>query len=205
MRGEKTGKSVEEIEDEEAAKRAKEILDAVGESEKIMYRELFNFFDVDKDRTWGSIEFAQRMTDIGFATSVEEASNLLYFAGVRDVDRITYNDFLAMMPKLRAFRVMIENEAMAAFASWDPGYGWLTPKLCKNAFRDIDPTMDPKQINQLVKKADRLKDGIITYDFFIRAMFDDTPPLTKYIPRRRHHPVVQALLTVITCGGWKQQ
>merc|ERR1712107_14496 len=108
------------------------------------------------------------------------------------------------MPKLRAFRVMIENEAMVAFGNRDPGYGWLTPKLCKLAFHDIDPTMDAKQLNQLVKKADCLKDGIITYDFFIRAMFDDTPPVTKYVPKKRRHPVVQAILRIISCGEPKK-
>merc|ERR1712194_561459 len=86
----------------------------------MQYRELFNFFDVDKDRTWGSIEFAQRMTDIGCDCSVESASNLLYFAGVRDVDRITYDDFVQLMPKLKAFRKLLEKDAMKMFKMKDP-------------------------------------------------------------------------------------
>ncbi|CAE8613101.1 unnamed protein product [Polarella glacialis] len=63
--------------------KVKNILRGISEAERIAHKSLFDFFDVDKDKTWGSIEFAQRMTDIGLDTSVEAASNLLYFAGVQ--------------------------------------------------------------------------------------------------------------------------
>eukprot|EP00928_Gymnodinium_smaydae_P013943 TRINITY_DN15052_c0_g1_i1.p1 TRINITY_DN15052_c0_g1~~TRINITY_DN15052_c0_g1_i1.p1 ORF type:complete len:354 (+),score=55.70 TRINITY_DN15052_c0_g1_i1:107-1063(+) len=191
-------KSEEELHDEESAKKAKAILDKATEHDLIQYNELFNFFDVDKDRTWGTIEFAQRMTDIGAATSVEDASNLLYFAGVRDVDRITYDDFVQLMPKLKAFRIMIEKDAMRAFQRHDPGVGWVTRKAVKQVFEDIlGPDADKEQVNYLAKKADRLKDGMITYDFFIRAMFDDTAPCTTYVlPRKR-----SILARMFCCSG----
>merc|ERR1712137_705151 len=126
------------------------------EHERIQYQELFNFFDVDKDRTWGSIEFAQRMTDIGCSTSVESASNLLYFAGVRDVDRITYNDFILLMPKLKAFRKILERDAMRHFAAKDVnGTGFLSLKQLREVIYSIagPDGIDPAHVEQLVKKS----------------------------------------------------
>merc|ERR1712176_938160 len=72
----------------------------------------------------------------------------------------------------------------------------------KSCIRDIVGLdgMDNMQVNALVRKADRLKDGMITFDFFIRAMFDDTPPLVPYKPPRRHNFIVQALLNTLGCG-----
>lgn len=108
-------KSETEFEDERVSKKAAKILSKASEVEKSQYQEIFNYFDADEDACWGSIELAQRMTDLGYATSVEAASNLLYFAGVRDVDRITYEDFITMMPKLQAFRKLMEKDFMCHF------------------------------------------------------------------------------------------
>mmetsp|Transcript_19718 Transcript_19718/g.54192 ORF Transcript_19718/g.54192 Transcript_19718/m.54192 type:complete len:263 (-) Transcript_19718:372-1160(-) len=154
----RTHKSEEELNDEESERKAKAIMSECTEHERIMYKDLFSFFDVDEDRTWGSIEFAQRMTDIGHMTNVEEASNLLYFAGVRDVDRITFDDFVQMMPKLKAFRRLIEEDAMRAFAARDPGTGCLTTKALKLVLQDLGggpDGLDQKQINAIVKKSEQ--------------------------------------------------
>lgn len=184
---EKTNKDVEEMEDEEAKKKAQVILDNSTEHEKIQYRELFNFFDVDKDRTWGSIEFAQRMTDIGCNTSVESASNLLYFAGVRDVDRITYEDFVQLMPKLKAFRKLLEKDAMQMFKARDnKGRGWITSKALREMLLELagPDGMEEEQIERILREADRERTDMITFEFFIRALFG-TPPLLVYKPPSR--------------------
>jgi len=174
-------KTEEQIEDEDAAKKAKKIIANANEIDKANYGELFNFFDVDKDRTWGSIEFAQRMTDIGFPTGVEDAANLLYFAGVRDVDRITYNDFLAMMPKLKAFRRVIEKDAMKIFSEKDNGTGYISLNALRDVIDDIagPEGADREFVEAVIKKADREKTGKVSFDFFIRALFG-SPPLLPY-------------------------
>eukprot|EP00927_Polykrikos_kofoidii_P075082 TRINITY_DN71133_c0_g1_i1.p1 TRINITY_DN71133_c0_g1~~TRINITY_DN71133_c0_g1_i1.p1 ORF type:complete len:316 (-),score=66.32 TRINITY_DN71133_c0_g1_i1:89-1036(-) len=201
-RASKKGKSVDSYFAEASSAKANAILAKSSDHELMMYRDLFSFFDVDKDRTWGSIEFAQRMTDIGFPTSVEDAANLLYFAGVRDVDLITYDDFVMLMPKLRAYRMVIEKDAMAAFSARDPGTGFVTPAVLTEIVFDIvgPGGLDSKHIQAIVKKADRLKDGRITFDFFIRAMFDNTPPMVHYTPPVRRSAFMTALLGVIGCG-----
>jgi len=184
-RAERERKTVEELEDEESAKKALAILDASSEHEKIMYRDLFNFFDVDKDRTWGSIEFAQRMTDIGYDTSVENASNLLYFAGVRDVDRITFNDFVQLMPKLKAFRMVIERDAMRAFQAKDfHRRGWITRRALAELLTAMSGPdgFDEEYISRIVRTADRERTGMITFDFFIRALFGSPPILAYELP-----------------------
>jgi len=177
----------EEWFDAESAKKAAPILAQAGEHEKMRYMELFNFFDVDKDRTWGSIEFAQRMTDIGLGTSVESASNLLYFAGVRDVDRITYDDFVQMMPKLKAFRKLLEKDAMRSFQAYDrTRMGIISVEDLPAVLRKIagPEGIDDDQLKNFTKSADRERTGLITFDFFIRAMFG-TPPLVPYKPPKR--------------------
>eukprot|EP00747_Dinoflagellata_sp_TGD_P088369 gnl/TRDRNA2_/TRDRNA2_163974_c0_seq1.p1 gnl/TRDRNA2_/TRDRNA2_163974_c0~~gnl/TRDRNA2_/TRDRNA2_163974_c0_seq1.p1 ORF type:complete len:373 (-),score=104.94 gnl/TRDRNA2_/TRDRNA2_163974_c0_seq1:140-1258(-) len=176
----------EEYDDAIADIAAKKVLKASNEHEKMEYQELFNFFDVDKDKTWGSIEFAQRMSDIGFPTTVEDASNYLYFAGVRDVDRITYNDFVQMMPKLKAYRIILEKDAMARFAEHDvDGDG----TLGKGAIRKVvlalagPDGISKQQVERIVKKADRERTGMITFDFFIRALIGMPPILTYKKPQ----------------------
>jgi Ca2+-binding EF-hand superfamily protein len=189
------------IEDSMAGdEEAQAILEASTEAERLQYDELFDFFDIDKDRTWGSIEFAQRMSDIGCATTVECASNLLYFAGVRDIDRITYNDFVQMMPKLKAFRILLEKDVLRVFAEKDTrGRGWITCKALRQVLSTIagPEGMDPQHLERLVKLADRERTGMITYAFFVRALFG-TPPLIEYKPPSRG----SALLShVCLCGG----
>mmetsp|Transcript_78429 Transcript_78429/g.196991 ORF Transcript_78429/g.196991 Transcript_78429/m.196991 type:complete len:323 (+) Transcript_78429:85-1053(+) len=185
----------EEADDEESAKKAETILANSTENEQMQYRELFNFFDVDKDRTWGSIEFAQRMTDIGCATTVENASNLLYFAGVRDVDRITYNDFVQLMPKLKAFRKLLEKDAMREFAAKDThGRGFITPKALREILHTMsgDEGMSKEHMDKIVKTADRERTGMITFEMFIRAIFG-TPPLLVYKPKGRAASLLGAI------------
>jgi len=186
----------EELEDEESSKKAERILANSTENEQMQYRELFNFFDVDKDRTWGSIEFAQRMTDIGCATTVESASNFLYFAGVRDVDRITYNDFVQLMPKLKAFRKLLEKDAMREFAAKDVnGRGFITCKALREILHTMaaaDGGMDKHHADRIIKTADRERTGLITFEMFIRAIFG-TPPLLVYKPKSRSALLMSAL------------
>lgn len=195
----KEKKTHEEIDDEESEKKSKNVREAAGEHESMMFQDLFKFFDVDGDRTWGSIEFAQRMTDIGYGTSVEDASNLLYFAGVRDVDRITYNDFLQMMPKLKAFRRLLENSAMEAFQRRDNGTGYLSRKQIREAIFDIagEDGIDKARVDLLIRRADREKTGRIPYDFFIRALFGSAP-VTKYRPPARN---MSFLARLFACGS----
>jgi len=198
-KSDRLGKSEEELADEESAKKAKGILEKATENEKLLYNGLFDFFDVDADRTWGTIEFAQRMTDIGCNTSVESAANLLYFAGVRDVDRITYNDFIQMMPKLKAFRILLEKDAMRAFASQDDGSGFLT----RHALRDVVRVLagpegiDEETVHYIVKKSDRERTGRIPFAFFIRALFG-TPPVLVYTPKPRK---TNFLARLFGCGS----
>lgn len=195
-RAAKDRRTEEEIDDEEAEKVAKGVLSKHGFREQQNFEKLFNFFDVDKDRTWGSIEFAQRMTDIGFPTGVEDAANLLYFAGVRDVDRITYNDFLAMMPKLKAFRRLIEKDAMKAFSIYDNGSGFISVQELREVLHRLSgpEPMEKAYVDAICKKADRERTGRIPFDFFIKAMFG-SPPLIPYQkdPSTVRTPLQQAL------------
>lgn len=193
-------KTEEQHDDEESAKKSKAILDKATEHEKMLYNELFDFFDVDGDRTWGTIEFAQRMTDIGCSTSVESAANLLYFAGVRSVDRITYDDFIQMMPKLKSFRILLEKDAMRAFAAYDKeGTGFLSRHALREVVRLLagPDGIDEEQVHHIVKKADRERTGKIPFPFFIRALFG-TPPVLVYTPKPRKKSFLASLFG---CGS----
>lgn len=191
-------KSVSQLEDEESNKKADIILENCTDAEQWQFQELFGFFDKNKDSTWGSIEFAQRMTDIGFPTTVEAASNLLFFAGVRNVDRVTYDDFIQLMPKLKAFRQLLEKDAMRCFAAKDVhGKGYISSKATRQILMEMSGPdgMDEEQIIKIIKEADKQRIDRITFDGFVRAVFG-TPPLLVYKPRR------QGLLrTLCFCGG----
>lgn len=200
---ERVGKTPEDIDNEKVDEIAKRILAGTNQAEHMEFQELFDFFDFDKDRTWGTIEFAQRMTDIGYKTTIEDASNLLYFAGVKDVDCITYNDFLLLMPKLKAFRQIIERDAMRVFGSYDhDGDGWLKEKKVREVFRDLagPEGIDDDTLNDLIKRADRLKTGRIPYDFFITALMGTKPTIAYENPRARSNPIIR-LLSKICCGS----
>mmetsp|Transcript_57525 Transcript_57525/g.168461 ORF Transcript_57525/g.168461 Transcript_57525/m.168461 type:complete len:313 (-) Transcript_57525:48-986(-) len=200
-------KTEEQMEDEEAAKKSKAILDQSTKNETLLYDELFSFFDVDSDRTWGSIEFAQRMTDIGCGTSAESAANLLYFAGVRNVDRITYDDFIQMMPKLKAFRVLLEKEAMRAFAAYDvQGTGFLSRHALREVVRALagPDGISDEQVHYIVKKSDTERTGRIPFAFFIRALFG-TPPVLVYTPKPRKKSLLASLFGCGTSGNHEEE
>lgn len=187
----------EEYDDAESKKKAEAILEKSTGHEQLQFKQLFDFFDVDKDRTWGTVEFAQRMTDTGCDTSVEASANLLYFAGVHDVDRITYDDFIHMMPKLNAFRRLVEKEALKYFAEKDvEAEGWLSPAALREVIFEIAGTegLGEHQVRHLIKKADREKTGLITYDFFIRALFG-TPPVLTYVPKPKKQGAMARLMS----------
>lgn len=195
-RAKKEGKGEEEWQDEQVNAKARAYLEKSTEHERMEYNELFRHFDLDKDRTWGSVEIAQCFTDMGFPTSVEQAANLLYFSGVRDVDRVTYNDFVNLMPKIKAYRVVLERDALHAFQHKDRDGDGI---LHRNELRDVLWTIagpggtDHEQVEEIVRKADREKTGRISYDFFIRA-FVGTPPVLKYTPLQRHRSLIVRLL-----------
>mmetsp|Transcript_53012 Transcript_53012/g.93113 ORF Transcript_53012/g.93113 Transcript_53012/m.93113 type:complete len:376 (-) Transcript_53012:153-1280(-) len=190
------------LDDEEQTRKVQGFVDSVAEHDMMQFNDLFKFFDVDGDRNWGSIEFAQRMTDIGFSTNVEDAANLLYFAGVRDVDRITYNDYMEMMPKLRAYRRMIEKDAMHHFSKYDEGSGYITRQALKKVVHSIvgPDGMHHHDVDALVKKSDREKTGFIPFDFFIIALFG-SKPLVKYKREIHRKPILDRIFGSMRCCG----
>lgn len=200
-RAAKLQKNSEDIRDEAAQKKAIGILSKSSELQRGAYRDLFNFFDVDKDQNWGSIEFAQRMTDIGFSTGVEDAANLLYFAGVADVDRITYEDFIAMMPKLTAFRRVIEKDAIRHFSHFDDGSGHVSLKELEQLLDRLagPEPFDPEFVAMIIKKADRERTGRITHELFIRALFG-SKPIIPYVRDVKEMTLKQRILAFI--GKW---
>lgn len=201
-RGQRQKKTVEQVEDEDAAKKAKAILEKATDQEKLMYRELFELFDTNGDRSFGSIEFAQHMTDIGCDTSIESAANLLYFAGVRNVDRITYDDFVQLMPKLKSFRILLEKEAMHAFAAQDTqGNGFISRSALREViFALAGPEGIPEeQVHYLIKKSDRERTGRIPFNYFIKAMLG-SPPTIVYVPKKRKGIIA----TLFGCGASHQ-
>jgi len=177
----------EEDEDAESAVKAKTIIDKCTQWERIQFRELFNFFDVDKDRTWGAAEFSRRMTEIGCPVTVDQAIELLTTAGVRDMDRITFDDFVQMMPKLKAFRQVLEKDALRLFRSKDHrGRGWISVDAMRDVLYVIsgEQGLGPEAIELMCQTADRERTGVVTYDFFIRAVFG-SPPVLVYRPVQR--------------------
>ncbi|CAE6955306.1 CML3 [Symbiodinium sp. CCMP2456] len=183
----KLQKSEIELEDERVRKKAEKILDKASEVERLQFEELFNYFDADKDTSWGSIELAQRMSDVGYATSVEAASNLLYFAGVRDVDRITYDDFVNMMPKIQAFRKLLEKDFMRLFQDKDDGTGHITTKQLREVLLVLSGPdgMEEEQMADIMKKADPMREGRVNFNDMIVSLFG-SKPLVSYEPPQRH-------------------
>jgi len=197
-------KSEIEYQDERVNKKAAKILSKASEVEKSQYKEIFSYFDADEDACWGSIELAQRMTDLGYATSVEAASNLLYFAGVRDVDRITYEDFITMMPKkLQAFRKLMEKDFMLHFQRKDDGTGHITTRQLKEMLLQLagPDYIDDAQMSEILKKADPTREGRVTFDNMILALFGSRPLLAYEAPVR-HKSLVDTFFSTLgqLCG-----
>lgn len=192
-------KGEEDVGDADMQRRAQHILAHTADNDKIEFQELFNLFDVDKDRTWGSIEVAQVMVDLGYVCTVEHAANMLYFAGVRDIDRITYEDFICMMPKLAAYRRLLEREAMEAFAASDAdGSGTLGRNEIRNAITILSGgDLDEQQLVDLIDAADVQHTGEITYNDYMMALFG-VKPMVKYEPLRR--PSLLARMFGPCCG-----
>lgn len=188
------------IGDAEQARRAQKIWEQTPETEKIEFQELFQLFDVDKDRTWGSIEVAQVMVDLGHACTVEQAANMLYFAGVRDIDEITWSDFVCMMPKLGAYRRLLEREAMEAFAASDENRnGTLGREEVRNALSILGGgDVDEQQLEDLIDAADVQHTGEITYPDFMIALFG-VRPTVKYEPAFKP-PLITRFFRAC-CGG----
>jgi len=197
----KQGVNEEALTDKRQRKKAERALESFTESERIQYEELFKAFDKDGDRNWGSIEFAQGMSDIGIPTSVEASANLLYFAGVKDVDRITYEDFLVIMPKLKAFRVLIEKEVMKKFQLKDTGHGYITTAHLREMIEDLAGrgVLSHHQIEAIVKKADRRREGQVNFAEVIVALFGSKPQI-EYVTPERHKSIVNVVKS--TMVGW---
>mmetsp|Transcript_37022 Transcript_37022/g.60819 ORF Transcript_37022/g.60819 Transcript_37022/m.60819 type:complete len:300 (+) Transcript_37022:56-955(+) len=197
-------KSETEFEDERVSKKAAKILSKASEVEKSQYQEIFNYFDADEDACWGSIELAQRMTDLGYATSVEAASNLLYFAGVRDVDRITYEDFITMMPKLQAFRKLMEKDFMCHFQRKDDGTGHISSRQLQEMLLQLagPEALDETQMAEILKKSDPTREGRVTFENMILALFGSRP-LLPYQPPTRTKSLVDSIIQSLgqLCGS----
>eukprot|EP00913_Durusdinium_trenchii_P029498 g27650.t1 len=215
--------------DERVQRKAAKILSKASEVEKSQYKAIFSYFDADEDFLR---KLAQRMTDLGYATSVEAASNLLYFAGVRDVDRtgvtnvskdpvrpsmhedviarhtphwrrITYEDFVTMMPKLQAFRKLMEKDFMLHFQEKDDGTGHITTQHFKELLLQLagPDVIDETQMADIIKKADPTREGRVTFESMILALFGSRP-LLPYQPPQRHKSFMDLVLDTLgqLCG-----
>merc|ERR1711920_259187 len=103
------------------------------------------------------------------------------------------------MPKLKAFRKLLEKDAMRHFAEKDvKGTGFLTIPQLREVIHSIagPDGIDEHQVEHLLKKSDRERTGRIPFAFFIRALFG-TPPLLQYKPKPRNQSF---LATLFGCG-----
>jgi len=144
------------------------------------------------------------MTDLGYATSVEAASNLLYFAGVRDVDRITYEDFITMMPKLQAFRKLMEKDFMCHFQRKDDGTGHISSRQLQEMLLQLagPEALDETQMAEILKKSDPTREGRVTFENMILALFGSRP-LLPYQPPTRTKSLVDSIIQSLgqLCGS----
>jgi len=100
-----------------------------------------------------------------------------------------------VQPPDRYKRLLLE--ALKCYAEKDvEGDGYLSPEALSEVICEIAGAdgLSDHHLRHLIRKADRERTGLITYDFFIRALFG-TPPVLTYVPKAKKQGIMASLVS----------
>jgi len=141
-------------------------------------REAFRLFDKDNDGCITSKEIQTVMHGLRLESSDQEITDMINNVDVDGNGSVDFNEFLAMMARSNCRRVESpqrkteEEELRQAFRIFDiDGNGFVDGNELKITMFNLGENLSDKDIKQMLKLADKNKDGKIDYEEFIHMMY----------------------------------
>jgi len=141
-------------------------------------REAFALFDKDNDGCITANEVRTVMRGLRLESTDQEISDMINNVDVDGNGTVDFNEFLAMMSRSNCRRVESparkteEEELRQAFRIFDiDGNGYVDANELKITMFNLGENLSDKDIKQMLKLADKNKDGRIDYEEFIHMMY----------------------------------
>jgi len=144
-------------------------------------REAFSLFDKDNDGCITSKEIRTVMHGLRLENSDQEIIDMINNVDVDGNGTIDFNEFLVMMSRSNCCRRVVdmglqkkieEEELRQAFRVFDiDGNGLIDSNELKITMFNLGENLSDKDLKQMLKAADKNKDGKIDYEEFIVMMY----------------------------------
>jgi len=159
---------------EEQNERDDEIREAterLSNRELAEYKEIFRFFDKDREGSITCAKLGQVMQTLGWKPSEMELKELV---GVIDQDGngvITFNEFVWFSEK-DIHDDDLENDIREAFRCFDKdGLGYITVANLTHILESLGDKLDTEETEEFMRIADEDGDGNVNYEEFVSIMF----------------------------------
>jgi len=141
-------------------------------------REAFNLFDRDNDGCITAKEIRTVMHGLRLESTDQEISDMINNVDVDGNGTVDFNEFLHMMSSTSCRRVIDtqkkteEEELRQAFKVFDiDSNGFIDANELKITMFNLGENLSDKDLKQMLKLADKNKDGKIDYEEFIHMMY----------------------------------
>jgi len=144
-------------------------------------REAFSLFDKDNDGCITSKEIRTVMHGLRLENSDQEITDMIKNADADGNGTIDFNEFLVLMKRSNCCQRVVdksrenktdEKELRQAFKVFDiDGNGVIDAKELKITMFNLGENLSDKDLKQMLKAADKNKDGKINYEEFIAMMY----------------------------------
>jgi len=143
-------------------------------------REAFHLFDKDNDGCITAKEVQTVMRGLRLESTDQEISDMINNVDVDGSGTVDFNEFLAMMSRSNCRRVdgpqaqskTEEEELRQAFRVFDmDSNGYIDANELKITMFNLGENLNDKDIKNMLKMADKNKDGKIDYEEFITMMY----------------------------------
>ena len=142
----------------------------LSEEQKQEIREAFDQFDTDGSGSIDAKELKVAMRALGFEVTREEIREMIFKVAGGNVPAIDFNQFMEMMGQKILQRNPLQ-EIKKAFTLFDKDHnGKISLKDLKTATIELGENLTDDELREMIKEADRDRDGEVCEDEFIEVM-----------------------------------
>ena len=134
------------------------------------FKEVFNFFDKDKDGYITAKELGDLIRNLGQNPTEAEIQNMINEVDINNNGAIDFKEFLdIMLKKLKDSES--EEELIEAFKIFDKdGNGLIGSEELLNVMLTLGEDSNKEEIEDLINEVDLDRDGLINYEEFLRLI-----------------------------------
>ncbi|CAL8077348.1 unnamed protein product [Calicophoron daubneyi] len=140
------------------------------QDQKLLYQEAFNSFDLNRDGEIDCEELEKALRKLGLEPTKGEVKAMIKQVDTDNSGTMNFMEFITMVEQKKKYQDTDEN-LRKSFKFFDKdGDGYITAVELKSVISKVNTNVTTKEIEEMIKKVDKNKDGRLDYDEFIVLM-----------------------------------